>query len=192
MQIRKLAMKRIFLTAGHHNRDSGAIGNGFQENKLTIEFRNLVTARIKDLCPSIVVWNDDDNDTLAQVIAKINKVATADDYLLEIHFDSAENLTATGTTSLVATNARGKSLNFASLIAKITSETIGIRNRGVKTEAESNRGKLGVLHTKASSVLAEVCFISNKNDIEKYHHVKHLLAEQYAFAIISTLDPSLK
>ena len=33
-----------FISAGHHLKDSGAVGNGYKENELTIEFRNLVVS----------------------------------------------------------------------------------------------------------------------------------------------------
>ena len=43
----------IFISAGHHNNDSGAIGSGYKENKLTIEFRDLVVSELKSKYPEI-------------------------------------------------------------------------------------------------------------------------------------------
>jgi N-acetylmuramoyl-L-alanine amidase len=183
-------MGRIFLTAGHHLKDSGAIGNGYQENNLTIELRNLVSQRIKQLDQSIIIWNDDDNDTLAQVIKKIKTIATSSDYLLELHFDSSESKTATGSTALIAKDARDKSKNFATKLVSITSKVLDVKNRGVIDETKSNRGKLGVLHTVASSCLLEICFLSNHLDIEEFQKFKHWLAEEIALVIISTLKAS--
>src|SRR5690606_34858560 len=99
-------MNTIFLTAGHHNNDSGAIGNGYKENALNIELRDMIATRIRKLSPNAKVWTDNDNDTLSQVIAKVGKIATYNDIWVEFHFDASSNHTASGATALVATNAR--------------------------------------------------------------------------------------
>lgn len=174
----------IFLTAGHHNNDSGAIGNDYKESDLTKEIRDLTLTRIKQISPHTKVWADNDNDTLSQVIAKVKGLATAKDIWVELHFDASSNSTATGATALVATNAREKSKELANDLVSIGSKVLGIRNRGVKTELESNRGRLGMLHTPASSVLYEVAFISNKYDIEAYQEMKHWLSDELARVLI--------
>ncbi len=179
--------KRVFLTAGHHLRDPGAMGNGYKENSLTIEIRNLISKRIKSLDPTIEVWTDDDNDTLSQVIAKINKIATSEDYLLELHFDASISPKASGGTSLVAKGAREKSLDFGKELSEIGSTILNIPNRGVKSEEESHRGRLGILHTAASSVLYEVGFISNPTDMVNYQDWKEWLADDFARIIIKRL-----
>lgn len=178
--------KKIFLTAGHHLKDPGAIGNG-KENTLTMEIRNMIYERIKSLDSSITVWIDDDHDTLSQVISKINKIATADDYLLELHFDASISPKASGGTSLVAQGARQKSIDFAKELSYIGSTILKIPNRGVKSEVESNRGRLGILHTPASSVLYEVGFISNPSDMVNYQEWKEWLADDFARIIIKRL-----
>jgi|SRR5690606_26759570 len=174
----------IFLTAGHHNRDSGAVGNGYKESDLTKEIRDLTLTRIKQLSPRTKVWADNDNDTLSQVIAKVKGLATAKDIWVELHFDASSNSTATGATALVATNAREKSKELANDLVSIGSKVLGIRNRGVKTELESNRGRLAMLHTPASSVLYEVAFISNKDDIKAYQEMKYWLSDELARVLI--------
>lgn len=174
----------IFLTAGHHNNDSGAIGNGYKESDLNIEIRDLTLTRIKQLSPRTKVWADNDNDTLSQVIAKVKGLATAKDIWVELHFDASSNSTATGATALVATNARGKSKELANDLVSIGGKVLGTRNRGVKTELESNRGRLGMLHTPASSVLYEVAFISNKDDVEAYQELKLWISDELARVLI--------
>lgn len=174
----------IFLTAGHHNRDSGAVGNGYKENALTIELRDMIAERIKQLSPTTKVWKDDDNDTLSQVIAKINKIATPKDILLEVHFDAAISPKPSGGTALVADGAREKSQNLAKELVDLGSTILRIPNRGVRNEKKSARGKLGILHTAASSVLYEVGFISNPTDMANHQDWKHWLAEDFAITLI--------
>jgi len=179
--------KRIFLTAGHNLKDPGAIGNGYKENELTIEIRDMIAERINSLDPSIEVWVDDDNDTLAQVISKIKKVATPQDYLLELHFDASISPKASGGTALIAKDARKSSIDFATELSDIGSRILQIPNRGVKSEVESHRGKLGILHTAASSVLYEVGFISNPTDMINYQEWKEWLADDFARIIIKRM-----
>lgn len=180
-------MATIYLTAGHHLKDSGAVANGYKENMLTIEFRDLIESEIKLIDPSVKVWKDNDNLTLSQVIKEITKTSTADDLLLETHFDSYNGI-ATGTTVLVAANARMRSRQFAEDLAIGVSGTIGIKNRGVKNENESQHAKLGILHTKASSALLEVGFIDNKSDMQKYQNNKQCVAKEVALIIIKHLN----
>lgn len=177
-------MRKIFLLAGHHLNDSGAVGNGYKENNLTIELRGLVTSAVRRIFPEGQIVNDSDGDTLATVISRVNKVVSTDDILIEFHFDSADRKEASGATALIAQGARERSKSIANELAKITSGVLGITNRGVKSEIESNRGRLGILHTKASSVLLEVAFISNVKDLDHYHCNKLKLADEIAKYIV--------
>ena len=179
--------KRIFLTAGHHLKDPGAVGNGYKENGLTIEIRNMIAERIRDLDPSVLIWLDDDRDTLGQVISKINKLAKSEDYHLELHFDASIYPKASGCTSLVAKGARQKSIDFGKELSELGSKILNVPNRGVKSEEESHRGRLGILHTAASSVLYEVGFISNTSDMSNYQEWKEWLADDFARVIIKRL-----
>ena len=180
--------KKLFLTAGHHNKDSGAVGNGYKESELNIELRDLITQRVKELNASIEVYNDDDDLTLGQVIANVIETATSQDVFVEIHFDASDNASASGTTALVANNAGDKSKALAKELVDLNASILGIKNRGVKSEADSHRGKLGMLHTKAISVLMEIAFISNPKDMELYQEHKHWLADDYARTLIKYLN----
>lgn len=170
----------IFLVAGHHLKDPGASGNGYQENKLTIEMRDLIATRIRQLSPGTILWVDEDRDTLSQVIAKVNAVATVDDYLLDVHFDAAASPKASGATAFVADGARDKSKTFGKDNVDMVSTILRIPNRGVRSEKLSNRKRLGILHTKASSALLEVGFISNPTDMVNHEDWKHWAADEIA------------
>ena len=170
----------IFLLAGHHKNDSGAVSGDLKENELNRELQQLVLKRLEQLSPQTEVYTDPFDLTLSQVIKQVKSKATADDVLLEIHFDSAVNVSATGSTAIVANNARFRSQNIAKDLVEITSSILNISNRGVWNEKKSNRGRLGVLHTAANSVLLEVGFIVNKSDMASYEKHKHWLADDIA------------
>lgn len=156
-----------FPLAGHHNKDSGAAYNGRFENKETQRIRNLINQSLQKT--GVTFISDNDNQTLSEVIRTIKPGSAS--VLYEAHLDASANTTATGTTCVVSHESFTKkdlSYKAAEEICKVTSDILGIRNRGVISERNSHRGKLGILHTKAGiSVLHEWCFISNKDDMAK-------------------------
>jgi N-acetylmuramoyl-L-alanine amidase len=54
---------------------------------------------------------------------------------------------------------------------------------GVKLEKESARGSLGWMRLTGENVLLEVCFISNKEEMENYQNKKHYLAKVIAYTL---------
>ena len=155
----------IYISAGHHDKDPGAIGNGYKESELNIELRDLI---IKELDKMGVKYiKDKDWETNTQYQGRIKPGNGS--VLLDIHFNSSSNSSATGVETIVKEGANIDSKNFAKdILNDVVTET-KLKSRGVKSEKESHRGKLGILHTKAGiSCLLEVGFISNINDIRTY------------------------
>lgn len=171
-------MPRFFITAGHSRNDSGARANGLLESLLTIELRDLITEQCKALGISVV--NDDDNLKLATVIKNINKVIIEEDTLLDIHFNSADEEKAKGVEAFVRKNATSDEEALARRLTHTVSQILGTSNRGMKQEHLSQHKSLGILHTKGRSVLLEVCFISNRNEIQTYLSRKGEIALQIA------------
>lgn len=166
----------IFISAGHNTKsikpDPGAVGNGYKEADLTIEIRDLVCQELDRL--GIPYVKDSDSETLSQYLKRINTGSAS--CVLEFHFDSAASDTATGATALIEGEADRLDRAFASELVDVTSKCLGIKNRGVISETESHRGRLGLMREDGIICLLEVCFISNKNDIEAYHCTKQALA----------------
>lgn len=153
-----------YSSAGHHNNDSGAIGvNGRKESIEAMEFRNLVNAEIVRKGKSVT--QDNDNETLGQYLGRINP--TDKDVVVEFHFN-AFNGKATGVEVLVADNANERSKAMAKELVDGYAKILGIPNRGVKTESQSARGKLGLMRKKGAVCLPELCFIDNPSDMASY------------------------
>lgn len=161
-----MSLQVTFPLAGHHNKDSGAVYNGRFENKETIRLRNTINETLAKV--GIKYISDNDNQTLSEVIRTI-KPGNAS-VLYESHLNASVNATATGTECVVSEEsfvAKDLSYRMATEICEVTSKLLGIRNRGVISEKQSARGRLGILHTKAGiSVLHEWCFISNPLDMK--------------------------
>lgn len=161
-----MSIQVTFPLAGHHNKDSGAVYHGRQENRETQNIRNKIAENLKDL--GIKIITDKDNQTLSEVIRNIKPASGS--VLYDIHFNASVNALATGTECVVSDESFAKkdlSYQMAVEICEVTSKLLGIKNRGVKPESQTPRKRLGILHTKAGiSLIHELCFISNPKDME--------------------------
>lgn len=87
------------------------------------------------------------------------------DYVLEVHFNSSANASATGVEVWVTPDESGITVE-QTIVNKVAS--LGYPNRGVKREdfrvirTAKNKG--------VSAALIETCFISNKNDMDRYNN----------------------
>ena len=166
----------IFLLAGHHLRDSGAVANGRSENKETISLRNL----IKSFIPTKIVV-DDDSDSLATVLQKIQTGNGS--VVLDLHFNAASS-TASGCEVLIGDDAEQNDIDLATDILAALVKNLGIKNRGIKKESETPRKRLGMMRESGAVCLAEVCFISNKNDMAAYDKAFDSLARDIATVLV--------
>lgn len=170
-----------FILAGHHNRDPGAIGyDGEKEAEVTKRFADMVIYCLRRLDPNIEVYRDNDNDTLSTVIRKIRPIIQENDVLVEYHVNSVNNPMATGSEVFVSDYAGKGSIALAHDLNHVTHSIIGINDRGVKKESESNRGKLGILGMRGRACLVELYFNSNEYDTHKFREKQLWLANDHA------------
>lgn len=170
----------IYPSAGHNPKgiriDPGAIGNGFHEADLAVEFRDLVCKCLT--AKGVKFITDKDDERLGDYLKRIQTGNGS--VVVEYHFDAAESSTATGTTSLIGNDADRLDKAFALELVNATSKQLGIKNRGVKTEADSHRGSLGLMRESGTVALVELAFISNINDLNAYQANKMALAKIHA------------
>lgn len=157
---------KILLIAGHGAGDPGACSDYGVEATETRRVVNMLKSQFGTY------------DGLTVDIYPVNRNAYADigngtlqvnfanyDYVLEIHFNSSTNESATGVEVWVTPIESGIGVEQA-IVNKVSA--LGYRNRGVKREdfrvirTAKNRG--------VNSALVETCFISNKNDMDKYNN----------------------
>lgn len=182
----------LFLVAGHHKNDPGAIANGLTEHELNKDLRrltkNFFEFRYRDRPTTAAIWVDDDKYTLSQTNAAINAIAEPQDIKYEIHFNAAGSAKASGAEIFVSQNARPLTLRIAQESVNLNAKLLGIPNRGVKDETKSARGRLASLHGAACSMLSEIGFISSKDDMGAYEKWKHWFAVDHTDMIIRYLD----
>lgn len=173
----------IFISAGHNSKsnsikkDPGAVNaQGIKEGDLTIEFRDLVKKELALLGAKFIFDSDEEN--LGMYLKRIQTGSGS--VVIEYHFDSASNSTATGTTALIENEADNNDKHMATEIVNSTAEILGIKNRGVITEAQSHRGSLGLMREDGIICLCELAFLSNFDDLKAYHAHKYELAKKHA------------
>ncbi len=172
-------MKKLFLIAGHNVNDPGAVST-VKEADLTVELRDLIIQSLLAHNSSMVIVKDSDKDSLAQVIARINGQISEADILIDIHFNSSGNPKATGAEVLVKTGSEADIVKNAVILSATIAKQLEIKDRGVKTEKDAARPRIGILHGAGDRYLLEICFISNPTDLQSYQKNKFVLANAIA------------
>lgn len=178
---------KIYLIAGHqvvNGKGNGAFGiDGFDE---ALEARKLVQDIIRRLTfiegvKTSDILTDNDGWSLKSVIGWLAKKVTRECITIDFHFNAFHTNKANGTEVLIANTHTNSERNFATRISEIISVTLGTKNRGVKTESQSQHPRLGMLSgggAIAKNLLVEVCFITNEEDIRKYRNKYWVLVEK--------------
>lgn len=182
-------MKTIYLSAGHSNtpgKDRGAAANGYIEGDLTVELRDMVAAILRQA--GCVVITDSNGAVTGDMVREFDKRLTGNAIVVDFHFNAAAAPKATGTEVVTRAAASQKEKGLATVLSETIAKRLGIFNRGVKTEAQSARGKLFLFEQisdkEAITVLPEICFISNPDNMKRYTENKAALAKDIAGVLI--------
>lgn len=155
---------KILLIAGHGAGDPGACGYGVEATE-TRRVVNMLKSQFAGYEADVDIYPIERN-AYADIGAGVLQVNFANyDYVLEIHFNSAANESATGVEVWVTPIESGITVEQA-IVNKVSA--LGYANRGVKREdfrvirTAKNRG--------VSAALVETCFISNQGDMSRYNN----------------------
>lgn len=181
--------RKIFISAGHSNvsgRDRGALGvNGTIEGELTVALRKKVVSELNRLGANPIT--DIDRNVTRETVTFMIRNLVSRDIAIDIHFNAATK-TATGTEVLIPFKSSEFERHLGNLLSYNIASVLGIRNRGLKTEADSARGRLIFMTPNCENILIEVCFITNENDMKAYNEKQNQVATIIAKCIISSLN----
>lgn len=181
--------RKIFISAGHSNvsgRDRGALGvNGTIEGELTVALRKKVVSELNRLGANPIT--DIDRNVTRETVTFMIRNLVSRDIAIDIHFNAATK-TATGTEVLIPFKSSEFERHLGNLLSYNIASVLGIRNRGLKTEANSARGRLIFMTPNCENILIEVCFITNENDMKAYNEKQNQVATIIAKCIISSLN----
>lgn len=185
-------MKSLLIAAGHSNVDPGAVFQpikdakgrilvkGEKEADIAVEFRNIVSFYLtRDyMVPHDLDGRGSQNMPLVESI----RLAKLHDQAIEFHCNASVNALANGTEALSGLEDK----NLASRLSATLAGVLELKNRGWKPESASARGKLGFV--RAGGIIVELLFITNREDVRKYHAKKWLAGKAVAEVLARWAD----
>ena len=166
----------IVLSAGHTPRTPGARSGDLKEHTLNVACMQQLAIQLVTAGFTVVTL-----DPLLTLQQKVNlcKAEYPKALCIDIHHNSF-NGKAEGAEVFYKVGDK-RSFDLGSHLLRHTSETLGLKCRGMKLSAMSARGSLGWLQIP-HSLLWEVCFMDNPNDLSK------VTAETWAKAFVHGLQ----
>ena len=176
--------RKIIISAGHGGNDPGAVANGYTERDLAIEFRELLVKEL--LLLGVKPLIDDNKNALVQTLQWLKGVLKSDKTVcIDIHWNAAIPK-ARGTEIIIPDKPSLFESSFAKEILDVFVSN-GFTSRGVKTESQTARKRLGWMRPTAENILIEMAFLTNTLDLELYKMVKYKLAKELAVVIKKSL-----
>jgi len=168
----------ITVTAGHSNKDPGAVNGKFKEAELVTKFRNAVAHYLSEAGVAI---KTDGIGTLNQDLNAAIKLIKGSSVAVEFHMNAASNKQAYG----VETIALPKDKKLAQNLSKVVADAFGSRLRGDNgwiDQSQSARGKLGFISN--GGLIVELGFISNEAELAQFNAKYWSAAKAVAMVLI--------
>ena len=169
---------KFTITAGHSDKDPGAFAQGMKEADLAVQLRDILSNKLRDMGHTVT---EDGADGVNLPLSTAVTLIKGSDKAVEIHFNAASSPLACGVETIALPKDKALAQNISSAIAC----TLGTKLRGDKgfiDQSKSARGKLGFVSN--GGLIIEVCFITNKAEMDSYQDRKWLVAS----AITRVLD----
>lgn len=168
-------MRHIVITAGHSNTDPGATNGVLTEAHIVTEFRNMVSFYLtRDNIEHTTDGVRDENLPLRDAINLIQPGSLA----VEFHCNAFSNPAATG----VETLSQEKDKPIGASLCRCVADSIGITNRGAKSEGSGQHSRLGFV--RAGGIILELFFISNPDDTRRYLDKRWVVARDLAYELV--------
>ena len=180
--------KTVCIDPGHGGTSSGATLGSRLEKDDTLRLSLLVRDILEERGYTVVMTRDNDSDVSLADRCKIANKARAS-LFVSIHRNSSTSPDATGMEMWVhSSNPTDDTLLAQNILDCL--DTLNITNRGIHSGYRDGADMNYYInrHTKMPSVLAEIDFISNKNDNKNYDEN----IDEYALAIANGIEMTLK
>lgn len=175
---------RILLIAGHGAGDSGAVGNGFQEQERTRAIVEQLKGRITGA--TVDVFDTSKNCVTECRAGRIPNFKPYD-YVLEVHLNASTNPAARGTMCYIDQSETGHSVEDAIMRHMYDIGYVKAWDGVVVTQRQFTQGLVVQNRCRQQGVshcLLETCFISNKEDIDRLNSMMAQTAQAIADGII--------
>ncbi|MCL1986402.1 MAG: N-acetylmuramoyl-L-alanine amidase [Firmicutes bacterium] len=192
---------KIFIDAGHNysGHNTGAAGNNLREQDITFEVAKILSERLKwaglqTKLSRETLQTNLGKDNAGSINARWQAAnAWAADYFISIHVNAGGG---TGAETFIADTKRsdtrpGGQVKFAEIVNDEYCQKMGLKNRGVKIDAQTAHKSLGVLrNTKMPAILIELAFIDSSlanPDVEILRNRKSEMAAAIADGLFKFL-----
>ena len=153
----------VTVTAGHSNKDPGAVNGKFKEAELVSQFRNAVAYYLRE---AGIQYKTDGVGILNQDLNAAIKLIKGSSVAVEFHMNAATSKQANG----IETIALPKDKKLAQDLSKAVADAFGSRLRGDNgwiDQSRSARGKLGFISN--GGLIVELGFISNEEELFQFN-----------------------
>lgn len=180
--------KTVCIDPGHGGSSSGAVLGDRYEKDDTLRLSLLVRDILNDRGYTVVMTRDDDSDVSLEERCKIANKARAS-LFVSIHRNSSSSPSASGVEMWIHSSNPTDDTLLAQNILDCFDTIDILQNRGIHSGYRdgANLNYYINRNTKMPSVLAEISFISNKEDNKKYDEN----LEKYAKAIADGIEMTL-
>ena len=168
----------VTVTAGHSNKDPGAVNGKFKEAELVSQFRNAVAYYLRE---AGIQYKTDGVGTLNQDLNAAIKLIKGSFVAVEFHMNAAASKQANG----IETIALPKDKKLAQDLSKAVADVFGSRLRGDNgwiDQSQSARGKLGFISN--GGLIVELGFISNEAELAAFNTKYWSAAKAVAMILI--------
>lgn len=168
--------RKLMISAGHSTSPlaAGTQANGFKEEELTLELRDLVVARLRAL--GLEVITDGAHGISRPLVEAIN-LARGCDIAVEFHFNAGAR-TDTGPFALSVASRKRFGVDLAKAVANAAG--LPLYQNGWVSDTRSQHGQLGFCRRGGRGVVLEVCQQSNLDDMRRYNASKEKVADALA------------
>ena len=170
----------VTVTAGHSNKDPGAVNGKFKEAELVSQFRNAVAYYLRE---AGIQYKTDGVGTLNQDLYAAIKLIKGSSVAVEFHMNAASSKQANG----IETIALPKDKKLAQELSKAVADVFGSRLRGDNgwiDQSQSARGKLGFISN--GGLIVELGFISNEAELAQFNAKYWTAAKAVAMVLIKS------
>lgn len=172
-----------FLSFGHFGKGAGARHKDFDESLICEAFVSALLAELK-YDPEYIHKQGEKN--LNEVIKTINTKANNISFAIEFHLNASGTGKAQGCEVVVSPKTSKANRTKAAELSCIISDSLHIKNRGVRTSDKTPRKTLAFVDkTNCPSMIVELCFIDNDDDMGHYLLYRSDLVRAVALFLLS-------
>ena len=174
--------KIITITAGHNNKDPGAVNGKVTEANVVTDMRNIIVKKLRALGHTVRTDGEgDDNKTLSEAVKLISGSVIA----IEFHLNAAASKSAGGVEALSDSKHKNVSQDICLGISKVLGNKTRGNEGGWKPENSGQHSRLAFVSN--GGIILEAFFISNDTELNKYNANKDKVCDAIVEAIIKNI-----